>query len=183
MKLFTGSRSGIRLDDGCIAVNDVEIAVNPQLQGQGEVLYRADLQEAGGLSLTAPSSADNEPALLLLRECIVGFDLVNFEPHNLVPSCGKCRVKLFGSSAQAHSIHYSPSWCVVSSVEALVVLEPGSFVDLHIETSSGLTWFDLLLKLIGSDHKRKITTERIRFSFDGSKVMRQELPALISVAA
>jgi hypothetical protein len=63
------------------------------------------------------------------------------------------------------------------------VLEPGSFVDLHIETSSGLTWFDLLLKLIGSEHKRKITTERIRFSFDGSKVMRQELPALVSAAA
>lgn len=183
MKLFTVSHAqvqpGLNLGDGQLCIGNAEIAVDAAL-GSGEEILRADIEEQGGRLALVPEVI-TAPAVLRLQESLVGFDPVCFEKEDLVASGSGCRVLAFASSAQSHSFSYSASWCVVSSLDALLSLEPGSWVDLHTRSSAAVGWGDLVRSLFGAAHKRRITVQRTRYSFDGSTVRREELPALSSI--
>lgn len=185
MKLFTGTTPGIVIVNGCLPVGSKQVPVAAALcAGQGgkesthEVsLHSADLDMAG-LALVEPKVAkEGGEALLLIRESVVGLNVINFEPHDLVPSCSRCKVALFDASAQSYSVAYSPAWCVLSAMDALVVLEPGAWVELHTEECSAVSWLDLLLCALGLKQASTVKVHRARWTYDGTAVVREQMPS------
>lgn len=183
MKLFTVNQSqvqpGLNLCAGQLCIGNTEVAVDAALSSDEDIL-RADIEEEGGRLSLVPEVL-TAPAILRLQESLVGFDPVCFEEEDLVASCSGCRVLAFSASAQSHSFSHSPSWCVVSSLDALLSLQPGASVELHTRSSAAVGWGDLVRSLFGVAHKRRITVQRTRYSFDGSTVRREALPALSSI--